>query len=636
MRGSQRRLKPATRFREEVPRWFGLSVVLIYLAGLGAVAHFGISDVREKAAAQINRTTRYALNALVLGLSELDRRGPSVPPTAIAYQRALEDFVAQIPLESLRVIGSDRSIIASVDQAEIGTVARDERANVRFRIQNSQSDSPLYLEAVLLSKAPGLTGLADHASTLTVVLVVFGALLVIYRRLRGQFRGMSRIANRLESARDGVEHELASLRITDTVDHLTSAWNELIDSAEGWFQAVQQTDANEELSHMLQRSSGSALTEALNAVPDGIMLIVHEVRFEYLNSAVCRLFGWSADDAKQYSLPDAKADGVGGAILEMVRGAQQGDGTFLTCSELLEAGDECGGGQSSYRVQVLPLQGCRLESACVVLIRDVSQQVRADRAREDFVTQVTHELRTPLTNIRAYAETLSSGMFDDPKVISDCYNVITKETRRLSRLIEDILSVSQMEVGQIELSLDTVDLRALLSDGVRDVRGLADDKEIDLQLILPAKLEPINGDRDKLAVVINNLLGNAIKYTPRDGDIVVGCRFTGNEVVMTFKDNGIGIDPADHARIFEKFQRGTDPDVQNEPGTGIGLYTAREIVRRHGGDIEVISETGQGSTFVVRLPHVTTRAASMAPRDGQTPPAADEHLRRETRPGREE
>ena len=193
-----------------------------------------------------------------------------------------------------------------------------------------------------------------------------------------------------------------------------------------------------------------------------------------------------------------------------------------------------------------------------------------------------------------------------------------------------------MEVGQIELSLDTVDLRALLSDGVRDVRGLADDKEIDLQLILPAKLEPINGDRDKLAVVINNLLGNAIKYTPRDGDIVVGCRFTGNEVVMTFKDNGIGIDPADHARIFEKFQRGTDPDVQNEPGTGIGLYTAREIVRRHGGDIEVISETGQGSTFVVRLPHVTTRAASMAPRDGQTPPAADEHLRRETRPGREE
>ena len=82
-----------------------------------------------------------------------------------------------------------------------------------------------------------------------------------------------------------------------------------------------------------------------------------------------------------------------------------------------------------------------------MVIRDVSQQIRADRAREEFIAQVTHELRTPLTNIRAYTETLSSGMFEDPKVITECYNVITKETRRLSRLVEDILSVSQLEVG---------------------------------------------------------------------------------------------------------------------------------------------------------------------------------------------
>jgi signal transduction histidine kinase len=102
---------------------------------------------------------------------------------------------------------------------------------------------------------------------------------------------------------------------------------------------------------------------------------------------------------------------------------------------------------------------------------------------------VTHELRTPLTNIRAYTETLSSGMFEDPKVITECYNVITKETRRLSRLVEDMLSVSQLEVGSIELHVDNVDLKALLGDGVRDVRGLADEKNIDIQLVLPAKLE---------------------------------------------------------------------------------------------------------------------------------------------------
>lgn len=262
--------------------------------------------------------------------------------------------------------------------------------------------------------------------------------------------------------------------------------------------------------------------------------------------------------------------------------------------------------------KVLPMHRAHHHGECLVIVRDVSQQMQAERAREEFVSHVTHELRTPLTNIRAYAETLSSGMFEDPKVMTECYNVITKETRRLSRLVEDILSVSQLEVGTIEITLDTVDLGVLLNECVRDIRGLADEKNLDLQLILPSKTETIMADRDKLAVVINNLLGNAIKYTPSDGTIIVGYQRTDSGVVMTFKDNGIGIDPDDQSRIFDKFQRGREPEVLNETGSGIGLYTSREIVRRHGGDIELISEKNEGSTFMVRLPQQKSRAASMS------------------------
>jgi len=169
-----------------------------------------------------------------------------------------------------------------------------------------------------------------------------------------------------------------------------------------------------------------------------------------------------------------------------------------------------------------------------------------------------------------------------------------------------------MEVGSIELQVDTIDMKTLLSDGVRDVRGLADDKNIDLQLILPAKMETTQGDRDKLAIVLINVLGNAIKYTPANGSVVVGCQLSADQVSITVKDNGIGVDPADHVRIFEKFQRAEDPDVQNETGSGIGLYTAREIVRRHGGDIELISKKGEGSTFIVRLPHTESRAQALS------------------------
>jgi signal transduction histidine kinase len=206
---------------------------------------------------------------------------------------------------------------------------------------------------------------------------------------------------------------------------------------------------------------------------------------------------------------------------------------------------------SSYRVWILPVQGARHNGECLVIIRDVSQQLRAEKAREEFVAQVTHEFRTPLTNIRAYTETLSSGMFEDKQTINECYNVINKETRRLSRLIEDILSISQLEVGSIELQLDNVDLRTLLTESVRDVRGLADEKNIDVQLVLPAKLETIRGDRDKLAVVVNNLLGNAIKYTNAGGNVVVGCQTNADSVVITVKDNGIGITPEDQPRVFE-------------------------------------------------------------------------------------
>jgi two-component system phosphate regulon sensor histidine kinase PhoR len=202
-------------------------------------------------------------------------------------------------------------------------------------------------------------------------------------------------------------------------------------------------------------------------------------------------------------------------------------------------------------------------------------------------------------------------MFDDPKVVTECYNVITKETRRLSRLIEDILSISQMEVGSIQLVADDVDVRTLVSEAVRDVRGLADEKGIDLQMKLPAKLGTIQGDRDKLSVVLNNLLGNALKYTPTEGSVHLGCTMTDTHLTVTVKDTGLGIDPADHERIFEKFQRANDPEVQNEAGTGIGLTTAREIVRRHGGDIKVMSAKGEGSTFVVKIPLSTAHASAV-------------------------
>jgi signal transduction histidine kinase len=454
--------------------------------------------------------------------------------------------------------------------------------------------------------------MVHRSVTLSIVLLVLGALFLAYRCLREQLRGVSRIAGRLEMHRDRLEQEIGALRIGDELDSVTRSWNQFVDMAESLLRASSEKKADEELTRVLQRSGCGGLADALHALPDALLHIVDESRVDYANSSACRLLGWKVQEGRRPPLSEARAEGAGARVLELVRSSLLPDGRFDSRMELIETGDAQGRDHSSYRAWILPVQGARHLGECLVVVRDVSQQIRAEKAREEFIAQVTHEFRTPLTNIRAYTETLSSGMFEDPQVISECYNVITKETRRLSRLIEDILSVSQLEVGSIELRTDNVDLRTLLTEGVRDVRGLAEEKSIDLQLVLPAKLETIRGDRDKLAVVFNNLLGNAIKYTPDGGNVVVGCQTSPESVTLTVKDNGLGIAPQDQTRVFDKFQRGADPAIQNIPGTGIGLFTAREIVRRHGGDIELISEKGSGSTFMVRLPHRESRGSAMS------------------------
>lgn len=605
---------------EEVPRWFGLSLVIVYLAGLGYVAHFGVQRARQEGRALARSVASQAARVLASSIRDSLENGSLEDATVRARVRArLSECAAGGAAEVRLVDASGVTVLSSRGDAHSGSAfavsqaASSDRATAPLLLAGSAGQPTALAVEVVLPRLPqGLESIANQANALVVVLLGFAALFLLYRRLRDQLRPVTRIAERLQMNADHLEEGLATLQIHDMADNVTSAWNQLVDMTKRLADAVQRTQANDELAHVLKLGAGSALHDALHAHPDGLIYITAEVKLEYVNAAACRLLGWPVNDTARPNLADAKARGIGEEILRFIRESRNAEGSFTAQHGTLEQKASSDADAGCYRIWVAPPQRGSHEGECLVVIRDVSQQVRAERARDEFVTQVTHELRTPLTNIRAYAETLSSGMFDDPKVITECYNVITKETRRLSRLIEDVLSMSQFEVGSLELHYDQVDLKSLLTEAVRDVRGLADEKNIDLQLVLPAKMEPVRADRDKLAVVVNNLLGNAIKYTRASGTVIAGAQYSAEQVVLTVKDNGIGIDAADHARVFEKFQRGSDPDALSESGSGIGLYTAREIARRHGGDIELISQKGQGSTFLVRLPHLGSRAATLS------------------------
>jgi len=254
------------------------------------------------------------------------------------------------------------------------------------------------------------------------------------------------------------------------------------------------------------------------------------------------------------------------------------------------------------RFRILPTTSNPTSGEAVVTIEDIGQLRESQRARDNFPYHVTHEFRTPLTNIHAYAETLTRPGFDDEQTRKECYNVIISETRRLSRLVEDILSVSQLEVGTARLDLGAVDLLRLLRQMVQDNLGAADEKRIDLTLSVPPKVPKIRGDKQRLSVLLNNLIGNALKYTPTEGAVQVKLECGAHAVSITVRDTGIGIAPDDQAHVFDKFCRAAHEAVQPVPGTGLGLAIAREVARLHGGEIRLRSELGQGSTFIVELP----------------------------------
>ncbi|MHC4696197.1 MAG: PAS domain-containing protein, partial [Planctomycetota bacterium] len=363
-----------TRFKrfwsaEEVPRWFGFSLVLVYLVGLGAVGYFGIARVRQDAAEYAQRSGRYAVLCLLDRLKIDPNASPLDNRISAKLERELYDFAALIRTTALRIVDGDRRVVASIDATEVGTIAGDALIGVmhptklevttmsvkgreipdRFFRAPLTATTPavkptFYLEARLPTEPGYSSALVNQAGTFSVVLVAMGVLFGLYRCLRAQLRSASRIADRLRTHQDRIEQDIASLRLADTPDALVSTWNELIDSAQSAFEAVQRREADSELAQVLERSTGGALATALNALPDGIIYVTDETRIEYMNSAACRLFGWDTEEAKRTSLSDAHAQGVGARMLEVLRDSLSETGSFEAHTAVAEA---CGAAASA-------------------------------------------------------------------------------------------------------------------------------------------------------------------------------------------------------------------------------------------------------------------------------------------------
>lgn len=244
-------------------------------------------------------------------------------------------------------------------------------------------------------------------------------------------------------------------------------------------------------------------------------------------------------------------------------------------------------------------------SGLVAVLHDTTEQEKEERERRLFVSNVSHELRTPLTSVKSYLEALDEGALYDP-VAPDFIKVSLDETNRMMRMVTDLLHLSRIDNASTQLDVELINFTAFITfilNRFDKMRGQDQEKKYELVRDYPINSVWIEIDTDKMTQVIDNILNNAIKYSPDGGKITVSMKTTDDQMILSIKDQGLGIPKQDLPKIFDRFYRVDRARSRAQGGTGLGLAIAKEIIKQHNGFIWAKSEYGKGSTFTIVLPY---------------------------------
>jgi two-component system phosphate regulon sensor histidine kinase PhoR len=425
------------------------------------------------------------------------------------------------------------------------------------------------------------------------------------------------LLNRMVRPVADIEQQLSRVAMSPSVESCELSQVPGVGAAAlGWNRVIAQrltsgqpAELGQQIHQSLEKGRQSRLDGVLNSIPDGVATTDAAGHLTYTNLPMAAILGMKdivgAVDGS-YRTEDAP-----NMTDLLVEGWQLSSGDALLAddnrgrpvvTELTRLED---GQRRVVRVARHPIciVGGLHHECHVWIIRDVTQQKLAEEMRDSFVDTATHELRTPLANIKAYAETLALADVIDVEQQKQFLNTINSEATRLARFVDDLLSVSSMEVGSLTLNKQVTELHRMLNEVLAKVRPQVEEKRLAFEVAIPEKLPEPKLDKDKIATVLVNLLGNAVKYTPAGGRVAFRVHATDQNLAIDVEDTGVGIAEDELPRVFDKFFRSSDPRVQEQKGTGLGLALVQEVVRLHGGRVSVESEIDKGSTFQIVLPY---------------------------------
>jgi two-component system, OmpR family, phosphate regulon sensor histidine kinase PhoR len=353
-----------------------------------------------------------------------------------------------------------------------------------------------------------------------------------------------------------------------------------------------ERDAIVERQRELEDQAKAERQTLFNSMVEGVALLDSSHRIQLVNQSLEKLFNLSLDVRGQ-------------TLNEAFRRPELVDllARLETERKVLSCEIETGGAAPRFlevnAATVFDREG-RSQGAILVL-HDLTRIRQLENTRREFVANVSHELRTPLSLIKGYVETLADGAINNPELSQKFLRTIERHSNRLTNLIEDLLTISRLESGQITLQLTTVPLRAFADSVINELQAHARERGTTLENKIP---EGVAGcaDRDRLEQVFVNLVENAIKYGRANGRVVLSGRALEDHVELCVKDDGPGIPAEARERVFERFYRADKARSRDAGGTGLGLSIVKHIVQSHGGKVWVESEPGKGARFFFTLP----------------------------------
>ena len=344
-----------------------------------------------------------------------------------------------------------------------------------------------------------------------------------------------------------------------------------------------------------QASRNHALSVVMNQMQNGIIAVDGNLKVILVTPVAKKLLGIIGNPEGRFVSEASKDVRLDDVFNEAMR---QG-GVY---TNEVAARTAMGRGHRPLRLYVSPMRNDGQVVGALAMVEDITEIRRLEQVRTDFAANVSHELKTPLTSIRGFVETLENGAIDNPEMAHKFLRIIMLETERLTRLINDILSISKLESGNDEVSIERLRLDKMAYD-VADMLSIhAGEKEVTINCHL--NKEPVNimGNSDRVEQMLINLIENAIKYNKPGGSVTVQVFSNGVEANVAISDTGIGIAEENLPRLFERFYRVDKGRSRQMGGTGLGLAIVKHIVRSMNGEIEVHSKLGEGTEFLITLP----------------------------------